>query len=526
MPPSAWAHAVDPHAGLADVSAMWLGAWSPLRPIADIARGLLRAPAGIGLLGAPRARSGAFVIAGAPGALERDLRTPADTSGYSELSARRSSTDGTFRRPFDVIASQATAISGQGWASVGSRAVAVGRFVVDRESNAPSTYTSRVLPYAASPFVSADSVTPPMQRAHARLEGGLGLRLGAYGLGATAAIDSREHNSVDFPLRRNGRAVTPAAALGVERALPWRALRVGVFYRWTEPNETQILNPIPLITTFYPVQGLDEPPGIGIRDGTTLFVRTQRRATATGGSLSLRAFDTDLALTVERGRHADDQYLTPFERVRATDRWRATGTEVHAQVQRRVGARLHASLLASHERTTGAASRADLTGRALAGDDMRSAVELALRAPVASRWEAAMVGGVVRQSTQRTDYVAQTALDAQNTQPFVSGEVARRARRVHVAAGASFAMMSPTGTIPPLVSRGPNYIRFVAPEVAYDVSNARAFAGWLTLSTPIGAQLLALEVRMEHASPTSLAPQRYQPDGERRTWVAALRLRR
>jgi len=81
-------------------------------------------------------------------------------------------------------------------------------------------------------------------------------------------------------------ATDEATRVAAERTLPWLQTRVGVVYRWTEPTETQILNPLPLATTFYPVQGLDEPSGIGLRDGSTLFVRTPRRATARGATLS------------------------------------------------------------------------------------------------------------------------------------------------------------------------------------------------------------------------------------------------
>lgn len=221
-PPTAWGRGADVSSALSNGAAAWLGAWSPLRPIVAVPRGLLRAPLAPGLLDAPAPLAGAFVLAGAPGALARDLmpRLKGDSARFSELRVRAAGASGDYHRPLDVSDSRVTQVSGQGWAPVGTRGIAIGRFVIDREDNDVSSFTQRVAPYYSSPFVATDSVRPPMQGTRARLEGALGLRLGGFGLGVSAGIDTREQNSIDFPLRRSGRAATPAAMIGAERVLP------------------------------------------------------------------------------------------------------------------------------------------------------------------------------------------------------------------------------------------------------------------------------------------------------------------
>ena len=287
MVPTAWGGAPDLTGSLTGTNATWLGAWSPLRPIIDIPRSLLRAPPAPGVLNTPSPMGGAFVLAGAPGALARDLK-PAlrgDTTRFSDLQVRASSENGDYRRPLDVQDSRVTQVSGMGWSPVGARGIAIGKFVVDREHNDVSSFAERVAPYWSSPIVATDSVTPPMLRTRARLEGALGLRLGEFGIGMSAGIDTREHNSIDFPLRRSGRATTPAVMVGIERTLPWYRARIGTYYRWSEPNETNVLNPAPLPTVIYAIQGYDEPFGIPVNSGSSVFIRNDRRATAIGGTV-------------------------------------------------------------------------------------------------------------------------------------------------------------------------------------------------------------------------------------------------
>jgi len=526
-PPTAWGRGPDAHGTVSSGASAWLGAWSPLRPIVDVPRGLLRAPLAPGLLEAPPPLAGAFVLAGAPGALARDLRPwlAGDTARFSELRVRVASASGDYHRPLDVSDSRVAQVSGQGWSPVGARGIAIGRFVIDRESNDVSSFTQRVAPYYSSPFVATDSVRPPMQSTRARLEGALGLRLGGFGLGVSAGIDTREQNSIDFPLRRSGRAATPAAVLGVERVLPWLGMRVGGFYRWYEPNETNVLNASPLLTVIYAVQGYDEPVGLPVGSASPVFVRNDRRASARGATLEFTALATRVVMTYEQGDRAEDQYRDITARSRPTDRWRARGSNSRVQLQRSMGARGRATIVGSHESLDGTAVRADLTGIAFDGVDTRAALEGDIRFQLATAWSAALLGGATRLSTERSDYVVAVRSRVETTTPFLGAEVAHHRKRVAFAVGASVASSSSSGVVPS-IERAPNYRRIIAPMLAYDAAEAIAFAGWGTASLPIRGTTFVLGGRMERASPTSVIASRAQPSGARRGWSVVVGVRK
>ena len=524
-PPSAWARANDANGATESGTSPWLGAWSPLRPIVDIPRGLLRAPLAPGVLDAPPPMAGAFVLAGAPGALARDLlpRLTGDTARFGELRVRVSNEKGAFRRPFDFLDSRVAQVSGLGWAPVGSRGVVIGRVVIDREKSNVSSFTPRIAPYSSSPFVATDSVMPPMQRSRARFEGALGLRIAGFGAGLSAGVESREHNSVDFPLRRGGRAASPAIMAGVERLLPFAGLRVGGYYRWSEPTETNVLNPLPLKTVIYAVQGYDEPFGIPVTD-QYVFVRNDRRATAVGGTVEFSALGARVVAVYEQGDRAEDQYRTVGTPVRPTDRWRATGSQSRVMAQRELGSRARGTLVASFEELDGNAVRSDLTGIAFDGRDEKAAVEGDVRVAISSFWSAAISGGVTRLSSTRTDYVATINSDVITTTPFLSAEVARRLGRGAVSIGVSAAATSPNGAVP-VAARDPNYQRLIAPALAYDAAEASAVAGWLTATMPLRGRSILMGVRSERATPRSVNVARLQPDGERSGWSVMLGVR-
>ena len=525
-PPSAWARGSDVNGASSSGSVSWLGAWSPLRPIVDLPRGLLRAPLAPGVLDAPSPMAGAFVLGGAPGALARDLmpRIAGDTSSFGELRFKSANESGVYHRPLDVTESHVTSVSGLGWSPVGARGIAIGRFVIDREYNAISSFAERLTPYVSSPFIATDSVRPPMQRTRARLEGALGLRLGEFGVGLSASLDSREHNSVDFPLRRTGRASTPAVMTGIERTLPWFGLRIGGYYRWSEPNETNLLNATPSATVIYGLQGYDEPFGYAVGSNSPVFVRVDRRATALGGSAELTVMRTRVVVMHEKGDRAEDQYRSITSAVRPTETWRASGSESRAMAQRLFGTRVRATVVASIESLDGDAVRSDLKGIAVKGSDEKSAIEGDVRVSFAKAWSAAVIGGATHVLTTRTDYVAAIGSHIDATTPFGGVELARKVGRASVAVGATASATSPSGALPSS-ARDPNYRRLIAPALAYDAASARAWSTWFTATTPMSAAVLLVSVRAEHTSPTAVVTSRLQPGGERTAWSVTVGLR-
>jgi|GEM_PF-894704 len=525
-PPTAWGRGPDAYSALSHTAAAWLGAWSPLRPIADTPRGLLRAPLAPGVFDAPPPAVGAFVLAGAPGALARDLArargSTGDTTRFGELRARSASSDGAYRRPLDVQDVRAVGASGQGWAPVGTRGIAIGRFAVDQDQSTTSSFSSRVAPYGGSPFISTDSVTPPMQRTRARLEGALGLRLAGFGAGLALALESREHNTENFPLRRAGRSVAPAANVGLERVLPWLGLRVGAYHRWSEPIETDILNPLPLPTVYYPLRGYDEPASVPL-SGLSLFARVAKRVSATGGTAELSVLNTRVVVTHERGSLAEDSYFA-LQQFRPTNRWRSEGRETRVQLYRDLGANTRVMVIGSSEQNAGDAVRLDLTGIAFKGRTTRNAAELDVRSTFGA-WNLAALGGAIRQTRYGSDFVVEEIADLESTQPFISGEIARRFGRASLAVGASAVQSTSVGVVPAAAAARANYRRLIAPDLAYDAADARASALWTTAMYQLNKAALFASVRYETTTPTSSAPQRLQPTGERTGWSTVVGVR-
>ncbi len=348
----------------------------------------------------------------------------------------------------------ATQVAGMGWAPVGVRGVAIGRFVVDQEAADTFSFTQRVSPSWSSPFIATDSVRPPMTRTRAHVEGALGLRLGAYGVWLSAAVDSREHNSGAFPLRRTGRWATPAAMLGIERTLPWFNGHVGGFARWSEASESNVLNPSPLNTVIYAIKWYDEPPGLPVVNAS-LFVRNDRWATSRGGTLAFDVAGAQVVLVHKQSDRADDQYRLITARVRPTDSWRITSRESRLQVARPIGATVRAMLVAHTISMDGLGTRDDLNGLAVQGGDTQRAVEGDIRY-ARGAWRVGALGGVTQRTQDRRDFVAELIATIEQTTPFASVEVARSLGGMMVGLGASGAWTAPTASLPP-AARGVNY---------------------------------------------------------------------
>jgi hypothetical protein len=512
-PTAALLGALDAHAATASRVAPWRMGWSPLRTSADAPRGLQQAALPSLDETQYAARISPFWIAGVP-----DVQRRADSSRYRALLASRATANGTYRRPFDIASSSVAVVEGIGWSPVGNRTQVIGHVLVSRESNATSAFTSRVTPYTASPFLLADSVTPPMRRDQLRMEGGLLTGLGSLHLGILAALDAREHNSVDFPLRRNGRALHPSVVVGLAHGIPRLPITVGIHARWSEPVETQLLNPIPLPTAYYPVRGLDGPPALSIRNSNSLFTRTLQRVQTRGASAQLHLGSIDATLVGERTKRADDQYFDPFTLVRATDQWRAEGTELRGAVQRAVGSRTTITALAAYATLSGEGRRADLRGLAVEGSDTRSAFEVRAH----HRWRGTLFlagGGAVRHETRRSDYVARSALAFVTTQPFGQFAMVRPVGPVELHGAFTLAGNTATGTVPATPGSSANYQQLLAPGFAYSVATSRASGVSASAALPTTRARYVLSVRHDRAAPTVATNVRLIPQGNRRTTV-------
>jgi hypothetical protein len=512
LAPGAWNTRVD---GAASPSrASWLESWSPLRGIADLGRPPHRAPAPRGI-DVPAPAVGAFLLAGAPGAINRDL-SRGDSLRWGVVELTQTTEHGEFRRPFDAGRSTLQQVTGIGWQPVGARGMAIGSFVVDQSRLDQSAFTSRVTPYSASPFVLADSVTPAMERAHARLEGALGLRLGEWGAGLSAGVDARQDNSVESPIRRTARQAIPAATIGLERTL-FAGVRLGLFGRWTEQVETQQLNPSPGATTYYAVQGIDRPVPY-VLSGSALLTRIERRATAYGATVSGQVWGIDATAAWERGQRAEDQFSAAFQATRPTDRWRPSGQAARVGLQGKFSHRGQWQVIGSYDALSGDAVRADLTGLAMQVDEHRTAGEVVLRW-MGDRAGFLGFGGLTQHSRTLLDFVAQSTARTERATPFVGGEAVVRPRGWRIAVGTSAAIASGSGSIPPLASQAPSYTRLVAPALSYELASVTAWSAWARAGRRVGRTMIDVTARVEQATPSAIDVARAQPAGTRQRFT-------
>ncbi len=522
-PPTAWGRAGDVHAPLSAPSAVWLGGWSPLRPVSEAPRGMLRAPLAPGLLDAPAPIAGAFFLSGAPGALARDLSPSADSARFGDLRGVLAGASGEYRRPLDPGAASVFGVSGQGWARVGTRGVGIGRFVVDRESLDPSSNTSRLTPYSGSPFLATDSVTPPMARTRARLEGALGWELYGFGLGLAAGLEVREQTTFDAPLRRAGRSAHPAWSVGAERALPWLSARLGAYARAMEPVETNILNPRPAATVYFPVRGFDEPISVPVEGTVSLFTREQRRAHAPGLTGSFMVAGTSITATHEQGDLAEDGVLA-VQINPQVNRWRTTGQETRLQAQRALTEQWRLTAVVADASHDGTGRRLDLEGVAYVASHAQRTVELDLRGRYGA-WQVAVLGGGGTTTRDARDFVAELFIDLEGAQTFGAIEVARDLPRGTVAMGVSGTSSAASGRLPAVEEMQPVNQRLLAPMLAYEVAEARATALWITGRIPVAGSTLLTTLRYEQTAPTREVPELLQPTGTRTGWSFALGLR-
>jgi hypothetical protein len=508
--------------------AHWLTAWSPLAPIAEHPRSLVRLGAGPQLLVAPAPRVGLARFARHAAALPLEIRDTADGGRFEELRLRAAHDAGDYRRPLDAPAATVLQGAGLGWRTLGTRGAGIGRVVVDREAQGESPPTSRVQPYTSSPFVVADTLDPEVSRARARLEGMAGWRVLGFGVGLAAGVDTREVRSIDTPLRRGSRATRQALGGGVSRALPWMGLVVGAHARWQEGRENASLVPGPGQGIAFSIRGYAEPDSLVVAT-TSLIRRIDARADAAGVGAGARVLGAEVVayadVTSRRERHAEGSPAIVAASPR--DRWSATGREWGVAVQRRAwGERALLTGWARGSSLEGDARRPDLEGIIFTAEESR--VELLGEARLAlpgSRWRFALQGGTTRDAVTRLDYVASLRSDVVAWRPSLHAEAART---VGASAAVSLALgarqQATSSTIPRAADQGPVYRGYVAPALAVDAGAATVLGGALTARWRLRDATWWVALGAESLSRAG-AELSSAPEGSRTLWSMAVGVR-
>jgi hypothetical protein len=447
----------------------WATAWSPFAPIADLPRRLPGTASLPGMLSLPAPSVGLLWTAGNPAGLAFDLARP-----WARLGGSAGNETGDFRRPLDPDRASSLGVSGIGWQTLGRGAVA-GHVVTDQTVEPVAPYSDVTSPYGSDPLVPTDTSLPRVRRVHALLEGAVGWRFGAWGVGVASGVDVDDHRTDQARFPRLGRAAGRSASFGVARKLPFAPVRVGAYGRWTGGSETFTLVPQPGTGTVYLLDGYSEPDQVSVSQQPGFFRRIERRAHVLGITAASSAGPITWTLFATRAARTDDHFSVRRNDP-PTDRWRATGWTMGGAVQRTVyRERVLLTAEALYERLSGHATRADLTGFIFHADE--SAVTLHADArywPPDSPWVLALTLGMARESRVRHDYIAEMETHIAQWTPTLGVEAARALAVATISVGFAVARYAVNATIPDTAGTGPVYQRLVAPEISLYAAPALA----------------------------------------------------
>lgn len=503
----------------------WMLGWSPLRPLAQHAYELPRAPDLPGLLSAPEPGLGLLWTAGNPGAV------PFQVPGrWNELRVAGAFDDGAYRRPMDPDGVDVLQFSGFGWERVGSAGAAVGRIAVDREKQERIRWADQLQPHTSDPLVVADSSSSDMRRLRGRFEGAFGWRFGDWGLGLAAGIEARDHRANLTQIPRRGRVSTVGATLGVVRRIPVAGLRVGAHVRWQRYRETVSLFARLRDAVIFQLQGYAEPPRqVVAPPNLTFFRRLEYDAWGWGLSVAGEVADVAWALAAERASRDDDQFSAALSPEPPTDRWEADGWRLSGAARRRLlDGRLLATGRASYSTLDGDATLADLPGIVFRSseDVFEGTVDLRYT-PDGSAWSAGLALGLRGDSRTRRDFVVDVFSDIQTWTPGVGLEIARQlGTSTSVSAGYAIGFHASTASIPNPGSMGPVYRLLIAPELSLYATQARPNRLMLSVRQRFGSgSALLLRADRESAAPHSVEEGLpFAPRGSRTLWRLSLSL--
>ena len=481
----------------------WGAAWTPLAPIADIARGLLAAPNAAGLLTRPPDAIGLFWTGGNPGALPFEI-----SPSFSIYGVGFEDQAGGYRRPLDPGAVSTGAAAATGWGPLGGRGGAVGRASFWDETREPDALSHQVRPYGSSPLMASDSSAPAVDRVRVRFEGAGGWRLGAWGLGAALGYEALDNRTQSTRLPRIGRLAAPGATVGVVRAFGTGAWRLGLAWRFQQSVETfQVTARGGANSAGFLLHGFSEPFRQPINSMQPLVRRFEREASAWTPSVAGTVFGIAWTAVLSSERMRDEQRASTVNRNVGVDRWLAEGWSWTVAVQRPFRV-LGWSALA----TAGAGRRSldgDVTVSTIQGivvtqreTDLRLNADLRATSRDTT-WQAAL-GFTTRHVTREwDDYLAQLSANLDSWTPGICLEIARRfTPQADVSLAFGWAGQYGSARLPNPANEGPGYQFLVAPQLSLEATQAAAVAWNATVRHRLGgASALWFRLRYENAGP-------------------------
>ena len=202
----------------------WLEGWSPLQWTADLPRTL---PSAVGSLPDPLLwglqRTGQFWTAGNPAALPFEL-----TDHFSAYRAVEWRESGSYHRPLDPQRTTDAGLAAVAWRPFETHGAAIGRVRV-AHVGLGRVLSDYDLAYPTSPYVVMDTAGSALGRTDASLEGALGWRGGALGLGGARRPPPGAPRTPGCSPRHHPRRCAAAAARAGGAA---RGRSAGRRWRW------------------------------------------------------------------------------------------------------------------------------------------------------------------------------------------------------------------------------------------------------------------------------------------------------
>ena len=496
----------------------WTRTWSPLLWTAELPRTLPSAMQSLpDPLLWPAPRIGLFWSGGNPAGLPFELQ-----DAFSAFRAGAAEGDGSYRRPLDPSRTTDAGLKAHGWQPFGGNGAAIGRVRVGRQG-LQRPLSDYDLPYPASPYVVMDTAGSELGRTEAALEGALGWRLGALGVGAALGYRAQQTRTTAAPVPRILSAADPGASVGVV----WnqsRRLRVGLHGRWRAHAERVLLYSVAAPSRVYWLQGYFEARPQDVASGYYQR-RMERDGTAIALSLGGEAIGGTWTAFVERGEQEERQH-PPGRNDPDSDTWTTDAWTAGAALQRGFGSAIQVVVSGRYSILAGEARRGDLPDTVTFVSD-ESVLDLAadveiepvpmvqLRARLTFRSE----------NRDRRDQLARMRSDLEGwTTGFGVSVAYRPFPSLALGAGGAIAHYGAGGAIPDPADTGPAYSTYVAPELSLEATDATSWAA----SGSVLWSLLPTASLWARVSGTSLSGSEggvrlpLAPGGKRKWWSVEL----
>lgn len=502
---------------------VWWRSWSPLIPVADLARPQAPRPMFPRLFVPPAPRVGLHWNAGNPGAIPEDIE---DTR--TEFLARHTNESGEYSRPLDPGSKRSLVASASGWTPLGSSGGVIGGVTVEWASLG-SSLAGLTEPHSMSPHFFADTSGAVLGHTLARLEGAGGWNRGSWGLGLGLGYESWDTQTDQALVPRYQRGSRSGASIGFTRRLGPRGFTVGVQGRWHSEVQSLFLSTRAAGTTVYEFEGYGEPvvrPMMPTKDSYRR--RVEREGGAVGLSGTLEAGGLQWVMFGELTKMGEKQ-SEQLVNDPPSDDWDANGRALGIAAEGEgLGGRGRLVAEVRWTQVSGEATRAGLEeeGILFEATEEALAATLDLRYAPTPRWETGARIEVSRTDRSRRDLLAQVRSSLQSWRPALAIEAGRGIGcKGTVSLGVGAAWETPVGGIPNATALGDGYRRWLAPELAYYATPSWTRSVLLTGRWgPVRDGFLSLEVRYDRSTARE-APVAFAsaPEGSRGVWNVAVR---